>query len=419
MTIEQMRARLAAIVATLETFQGDLDDSQIDEVNALNEEFKGLTAKIEAQEKIEAMKAQATSSTRKTPAASPSIEVIGNRIEKDPKRGFKNAGDFFMAVKNKKDQVLAAAGLNEKFGEEGGYLVPEEFRQEISNKVMGDESLLPRTQSLQTSSNTITLPTYEQAPWDGTGIQAYWEGEAAQFKKSRPEYGQASMRLHKLTALVPATQEVLEDAPLLESWIRQNAPVAMLHKVNSAIISGSGAGMPQGFLNSSFKVKVAKESGQAADTVLFENINKMLGSFLPSSLPRAVWLVNPNVLPQLRLMKFTDNSPIYLPGANIAGAPFGTLYGVPLMPMMGGVKALGDEGDISLVDLSYVLTAMKVSGGGLGVRSEVSTHVYFDTDEVAFKFVMRMAGQCLYKTPITNEAGDFSASAFVTLADRA
>ena len=88
------------------------------------------------------------------------------------------------------------------------------------------------------------------------------------------------------------------------------------------------------------------------------------------------------------------------------------------MPMMGGLKQVGDEGDICLVDLSYIQTAMKVAGG-MGIRADVSTHVYFDTDEVAFKFIMRMAGNCPFKTPVTNEAGDFVASGFITLEDRA
>jgi HK97 family phage major capsid protein len=423
MTIEQMKARLAAIVATLGDLQKveDLNDEQMEQVNTLNAEFEGLTKKIEAKEKLESMSAKLTTGTRNVPAQpiEAKVQVGQNRIEQDPKRGFKNAGEFYAAVYKKDVKILNAAGLNESSGSDGGFLIPEDFRLDIQKKIQGDESLLPMTRQYQTASNNITLPTYEGAPYDSSGvIQAYWEGEAQAFTASKAKFGQASMRLHKLTALVPVTEEVLEDAPLLESWIRQNAPEAMVSKVNTAIIRGSGAGMPQGFLNSSFKKKVLKESGQAADTVLFENINKMLGALLPSSIPRASWLINPNVLPQLRLMKFTDNSPVYLPGMNVAGAPYGTLFGIPLKPMMGGLKALGDEGDICLVDLSYVQTAMKVSQG-MGIRADVSTHVYFDTDEVAFKFVMRMAGNCPFKAPVTNEAGDFVASGFVTLEDRA
>lgn len=420
-----MRQRLAAIAASLAGLQSkeELTSEDIEQVNALSLENDELVKKIEAKEKMDAIVAKANQGQRQVAPSAPSqpqVSVGQNRIEQDPKRGFKNAGEFYMAVRQKNLKVLNAAGINESTGEAGGFLIPDDFRVDIQKKVMGDESLLPKTRQYQTASNNITLPTYEGAPWDAAGvIQAYWEGESAALVASKAKFGQASMRLHKLTALVPVTEEVLEDAPLLESWIRQNAPEAMMHKVNSALISGTGAGMPQGFLKSSFKKKITKEVGQAADTVVFENVNKMLGALLPSSIGKAVWLINPAVLPQLRLMKFgTNEYPVYLPATGISGAPYGTLFGLPIMPMMGGLKQVGDEGDICLVDLSYIQTAMKVAGG-MGIRADVSTHVYFDTDEVAFKFIMRMAGNCPFKTPVTNEAGDFVASGFITLEDRA
>jgi HK97 family phage major capsid protein len=189
----------------------------------------------------------------------------------------------------------------------------------------------------------------------------------------------------------------------------------MVNKVNNAIIAGTGAGQPLGVLNSGFKFRVAKETGQPADTVIFENVNKMLGRILPLSLQRAVWIVNPAILPQLRLMKFTDNSPIYLPPTGLDVAPYGTLFGRPLMPMMGAVKAVGDEGDIMLVDLSYYYSAVKTTG----VKQDISTHIYFDTAETAFRFSMRIAGQCPFKAPVRTEFGAYDMSAFVTLEDRA
>lgn len=432
--LEKLRARLAEIGVEVGGFSNrSLSTEEMNKVNALNTEFEQVTAQIESLEKIEEMtnKAQASAGRKTTPAqAAPVVTNIQDRILQDPKRGFKNQADFYAKVINSKnghhDPTLVKAGLMEKFGEDGGYMVPEDFRLDIQKKVTGDESLLSRTQQFLTSSNTLILPTYETAPWDpNSGFQAYWEGEAKQLKASSAKWGETSLRLHKLTALVKITDELMEDAPLLESWINANAPEAMLHKVNSAIIGGDGVGKPLGLLNSGFKIAVAKEGSQAADSLVFENLNKMLGALTPASIGRAVWLVNPAILPLLRLTTFgtggSNPVPAYLPSTGISGAPYGTLFGIPLMPMMGGVKAVGDQGDIILVDLKFYFTALKAAANGnnLGVKTSVSTHVYFDTDETALKFTMRMAGQVPYKAPITNEAGDFQASGIVTLADRA
>lgn len=425
--IEQMKARLAAIVAKLAEYEnGELDAAGIDAVNALSAEFDGVKAQIEATEKLEAMKAQASVSTRKVEPVQAKIEVGQNRQTQDPTGGFKSAGEFYRAVAKAatgtvdKRLTLQNAGMQEKIGEEGGFLIPADHRTAIEKKVTGDESLLSKTRQFVTTSNQLVLPTHELAPWDTTaGVQAYWEGEASEYTASKTKFGEASLRLHKLTAMVRVTEELLEDAPALDSWIKGEAPQAMLHKVNSAIIAGSGAGQPLGILNSGFKYKVAKEAGpQAADTVLFANVNKMLGRLLPMSIGKAIWICNPAVLPQLRAMKFDDAAsspvPVYMPGNNVAGAPYGTLYGIPLMPMMGGVKALGDEGDLILADLSYYISAVKAAG----VKSDVSTHVYFNTQEAAFRFSMRIAGHCPFKAPVTTENGAFDMSAFVTLEAR-
>lgn len=425
MNLEQMRARLAQIVAKLEEYKSlaTFSDEDVTSINSLSEEFEGLKKNIEASEKLEAMANAAKTSTRKVePLAQ--VQVGETRELKDPTQGFKNSGDFFRAVAKAAnggvmDRRLAIHnGAQESRGEDGGFLIPGDMRAIIQQKVMGDESLLSRTQQFVTASNNLTLPTDEVAPWSSEGIQAYWEGEAASFRESKPKFGELGMRLHKLTSLVRVTEELLEDAPALESYLRLKAPVAMLHKVNTAIISGSGVGMPLGILNSDFKYKVAKESAQSADTILFANVNKMLGRILPESFGRAIWLVHPAALEQLRAMKFDPSAtvpvPVYMPPAGVAEAPYGTLYGRPIMPMMGGVQAVGDEGDIMLVDLSYYYSVVKATG----VKQDISTHVYFDTQEVAFRFSQRIAGQVPYKSNVVTQNGSFEMSAFVTLEAR-
>ena len=434
MNLEQLRARLAEIGAQAGAIDAaNAGAEELEQLNALNEEFDAVSAKIEALEKqAKIAGAVAAPQARKTVSASPSatasVSVGKDRIVDDPKAGFKHQGEFYLAVikatSGAKDERLlkynAANGGRESVGEDGGYLIPPDFRQDINKKVMGDESLLPRTSLIQTTRNHITLPVDETAPWDASqGIIAYWESEAGTYDKSKPKFGQANIKLNKLTAMVPVTDELLEDAISIDSYIRTKAPEVMVAKVNSALIAGSGVGMPKGLLNSAFKYKVSKEGSQSADTVLFPNVNKMFGRLLPTSALRAVWLCHPQVLENLRAMAFDEGAtagkvPVYLPPTGVAGSPYGTLFGRPIMPMMGGVKALGDEGDLILADFSHYLAAVKTSG----VQADISTHVYFVTGETAFRFTQRIGGDCPYKNPVSTQNGSFSMSGFVTLEDR-
>ncbi len=429
MNKEQFQKRMAEISAELEQFNASATYTaeDMETIEKLGEEYEGLEKQLQAAERLEQIQARSSVPVRQTTSVQPKATSVEAGIERktlDPKQGFAHSGEFYRAVvhaaKGNLDKRLTfQSGMQEKIGEDGGFLIPQDFRQEIQKKVTGDQSLLSMTRQFKTTSNNLVLPTDEVAPWDGTGIQAYWEGEAGEYNESKGKFGDTQFRLHKLTALVRVTEELIEDAPALDSYIRSQAPDAMLHKVNSAIIGGDGVGKPSGILNSLFKIAQAKESGQAADTVNFANVNNMLARILPNSLPNAVWLVHPSVLPQIRAMKFdltaTSPVPVYMPPSGVSGAPYGTLYGRPLMPMMGGVRQVGDEGDLMLVDLSYYYTVVKISG----IKSDISTHVHFKTDESLFKFSMRLAGQCPFKAPVTTEFGGYSLSGFVTLADRA
>ena len=420
-----MRERVAQIVAKLEEFDmANISNEQIETINNLHAEYEELEQKIEASEKIEKMKASSSISTRQTTPKVTKPAALSTQVSKPNNsgtHGFDTAGQFYMAVRGASSgsshiDTRLKGEAREASGEDGGFLIPEDFRTEIKEKVEGDESLLMRTDLYNTASNRLVLPTNETAPWDNSaGIVAYWEGEAKSLRESKESFGNAELKLHKLTAYVKATDELLEDAPALGSFIRKKAPQAIVAKINSAIIGGTGAGMPLGFLNSDFKITVAKESGQAADTIVYRNLVAMESRQMGRN---AVWIANPRCKEQLRVLKDDNGNFIYMSGAafpNASGLQFDTLMGKPILYMMGGARALGDEGDLSLVDLSYYMSAIKTTG----IEEAVSTHVLFDYDMSVFKFRFRAAGSIPFKAPVTTEFGNYEMSAFVTLADRA
>jgi len=421
MTLEEMRKRVQAIVAKLDEFNGleNYSDENVKEINDLNEEFTSLKNNIETKEKIEAMKNSSNLSVRKVAPQAPVSNVVVKESKLDRTMGFNNFGEFAMAISNKAkgnlDQRFQNTAAYEKFSEDGGVLIPEDFMTEISEKVQGDESLLPRTSNFQISGNHLSLPIDEKEPWNG-GITCSWLGEGSTYTESKPVLGSASWRLHKLGALVKATDELLEDAPALESYIKKKAPSAIVHTINDAIIGGNGVAKPNGILNSGFTVTVAKESGQSADTIVFKNIVKMESVHIPSA--NAIWLAHPKCREQLRQLKDDNGNAIYMNGGafpNLAVSGYDMLMGKPVLYMMGAMKNLGDEGDLILADLNYYYSIIKTAG----VKQSMSTHLLFDRDITSFKFVTRVDGSCPYTSPVTTQYGSYNMSGFVTLADRA
>lgn len=428
MNIEQMRAKLAEIAAKLEGIVASDEGytaEQQNEIESLNGEFEQISSQLDTAEKAEAIKSRAAASAgRKTsPTASATtvaareVSVAASRAEKFG--GFNSAGEWLMAVKNHArtgdmDSRLKAATMKEAVGEDGGFLVPDEMGQAILKKMEGDDSLMARTNTIQVSGNNLTINVDENQPWTG-GVTASWVGEGGTISESKPNFKQASWRLHKLAALVKATDELLEDATALGSYIQSAAPAAIMHQVNKAIINGNGMAKPLGIIASPFTVTVAKESGQAADTILAENVLKMYSRMFPMSRANAVWYINPAAEEQLRLLKDSVGNYIYLaPGSQMNQTPYASLLGRPVVPLMGGMPALGDLGDIIFGDLSYYYMIRKASG----VKAATSIHLHFDKEITSFRFSLRLDGKCPYQAPVTTEYGSYSMSAFVQLEAR-
>ena len=426
MNLEQMRARLAEIsarIGEIEPGEQGYSAEQQKEIDDLSAEADKLSGQIDTAERAQAVKDKAASSAgRKTVAAAPAPTQAAREVtvtsRNDKLGGFASAGEWFMAVKRAAhgdiDKRFQNAVLQEKIGEDGGFLVPEEISSAILKKMEGDESLMARCNVTQVSGNSLSLQVDENQPWTG-GITAYWVGEGQSITSSKPNFKQAQFRLQKVAALVYATDELLEDATALASYIGNNAPAAIMHQVNKAILSGNGAGKPQGIINSPFTYTVSKESMQSADTVLAENVLKMYSRMFPGSRANAAWFIHPQVEEQLRLLEDGAGNYIYLaPGGQMNQTPYGSLLGRPVIPLMGGMPAIGDLGDILFADLSYYYMIRKASG----VKSATSIHMNFDKEQTAFRFSLRLDGRCPFQAPVTTENGNYKMSAFVQLEAR-
>lgn len=161
--------------------------------------------------------------------------------------------------------------------------------------------------------------------------------------------------------------------------------------LDDAIINGTGAGQPLGILNGGSLVTVSKESGQKSVTILAENVIKMWSRLLAGSEQSAVWLANKNTPPQLLTMSLavgTGGIPLYQPANQLAGQPYQTLFGRPVL-FIEQAATLGTVDDLILADFQnrYILAEKG------GIQSDMSIHVRFQYDESVFRFVLRVDGQ--------------------------
>ena len=127
--------------------------------------------------------------------------------------------------------------------------------------------------------------------------------------------------------------------------------------------------------------------------------------------------MNRAVLPQVWRMSQivgTGGAPVTVTNATQALPQ--TLLGAPII-VTEHCSVLGTVGDVILTDLSQYLTATKA--GQAQVKQASSIHVAFLTDQLAFRFTMRVDGKGWWKSAQTQKDGTNTVSPFVTLAVRA
>ena len=426
-----MQAQVTLMKALFDAAQAenrDFSEEEQTKYDAAKAEYKRLEkAKAEADE-LAAMQDSIVVEPVNEPAPNSQAHAAAGD-DRAAKKPYNTIGHMMVDVYKAKmgeddkasERLRNATGLNTNTGSEGGFLVPPEFIAGKMEQAIYQSQLASRCSEFNTSRNAVEFPQVdEQSRADGSrfgGVSTSWLNEGGSLTVSKPKFRLAELKLGKLGSFVVATEEMIEDAPFLTSWVNTMFASDMAFTLDQAIFDGDGNGKPLGFMNSNALVTVAKEGSQTADTIVYENVVKMWSRMPAYRYGRAVWLIDQAALPQLPLMNLsvgTGGAPVFLPAAGASDAPYSTLLGRPIVPIE-QAAALGDLGDIALVDLSdYML----VSKGGM--KSDSSIHVYFDTDEMCWRFIKRVNGMAMtYSAVQSRSNSSFTTSPYITLAARA
>ena len=350
------------------------------------------------------------------------------REHRDDAGGFHGLGDFMATVASgREDRRLRsfprAAGQGEYSGGEGGYLVPHQLTASILGPLFSESGILSRVNLLPMTSNVLTAAGFKTTDTSSGavgGLELKWEGEGETLDSQTGVLGSIFLRAKKGAILVECSNELLEDSVAASVQLEQIMRNAARFGLERAILTGNGVGRPRGVLNDVGLITIAKESGQAADTVLFENIVNTVSRVHPSVLANSVWVASPSVLPQLLSLAFPikDASANVVGGSQVPitveGEPVGMyrLMGLPLL-LSETLPALGDKGDLMLVNFGEYLFGMRTD-----LQIEMSPHLRFNEDKTVFRLRVRCDGQGRWDGPATPLAGN-SLSWAVCLAERA
>lgn len=342
-----------------------------------------------------------------------------DRREDDPTFGFGQFSSYLSAVRQacmpggSRDERLnigsAAATTfgSEGSGADGGFAVPPQFSAEIRALMLGEDSFFAMTSPIPVQGNSLTFPADETTPWGGGGVTMSWVSEGTAGSQQKPSLKLKELRLKKLLGLVPLTDELVEDASALGPYVLNQLGMSARWELNNAMVNGTGAGQPMGIANAGAKEQVTRDT---SSTVKAIDVATMYSRLLPFSTRNAVWLIHPDVFPQLITMTISDQPVFVMPGSGITTAPGGMLLGRPVI-LTQTAETLGTAGDVRLVDWSQYVTIEK-SGG---IQTAQSMHLFFDADQTAFRATFRADGQPWLSAAVGQRKGSNKLTTIVEL----
>lgn len=353
------------------------------------------------QSEIEKMKAEFAEQSKKATFAA-----------QEKKQSF---GEFLVKARRGDSELrdMTRKALGESTGVDGGFLVPEQFMNEVA-QVRLENSVVRSAGArvINMNSNILRMPALNVASNAAGsifgGVAAYWTGEGETKQASAPKFKQVTLEAQKLIGYVESSDELNNDAIVSMGGLLQDLfAQTIAFEEDAAFLTGNGVAKPLGILNAPATIAVTRTTASKVGTVdLVAMIARSYGR-----LSDKVWIVNQSVLPEIYKLKDENSNYILLPGSNasIAGALPQTVYGIPVI-VSEKLPQLGTSGDIMLADLSYYLI-----GDRQQLTVDESIHVKFQTDEKSWRFVTRVAGQPWIDSAITPRAGGVTLSPFVKL----
>ncbi|MCK4412235.1 MAG: phage major capsid protein [Candidatus Eisenbacteria sp.] len=310
--------------------------------------------------------------------------------------GWQSFNEFFDALHGRIADPRVTRAMSEGIGSDGGFMVPTEYSDRMLDESLGNEIVRRYATIFPMGSDELRVPGFvldHNSSGLYGGLVGYWKAEGSTLTESQPEPRKLTLRAKKLAILSKLSNELLEDMSARDQ-LEGVFINAMTWYFDEGFINGDGSGEPLGIIKSPCVYEQAKEGGQVAATLVWENVSQMWGRLTPASASRSslVWLAHPTTLVQLLNMSKavgTGGVPVFMPANGASGRPADTLMGRPLI-LTAHCSTLGTAGDLILADLSRY---------GIGLRRDVrldrSGHAAFTSDEEYWRLIARVDGQPL------------------------
>ncbi len=304
-----------------------------------------------------------------------------------------------------------ATGASEGVPMDGGALLEPTLTAEIIKPMneTGSFTQYIRPLPVSTNSNSGWINGVDETSratgsrWGG--IRGYRGAEGGALTASKPTFRRIQWELKKYHCLTVATDELMSDSGQFERIVSEGVGEELSFMVNDDIMNGMGLAGAQGFIQSgAFLVPTRTD----ANLILGADISVMYNRMNLRGRNNGIWYVGNDSQPQLDKLFAPGSTAVLFPFASYGPDGVRRLYNRPVVTTEYNAT-LGTAGDIVFVDPTQYLFWEKQ------VQAATSIHVYFTTDEFAWRWTYRADGKSSVASALTPYKGSTTTSPFVGL----
>lgn len=309
-----------AIVAGAQAEGRSMTSEEKSKFEAIEADARGLKQEIEIIERNAEMKKELASAQGEARAAAPKAnasEAFGKYL----RHGFAALTAEERSMIQKRGTATQVAGTDNL----GGYLVPQEFSNELD---MASE-FTGEVERLAKKLNTAGGGLLDYPTLNDTATDANLVSEAAAVTVQDMTFGNKQLSAYNYSSLVKVSQQLLQDSAFdLNAFLVEAMGERIARATNAAFTTGTGSSQPQGIITGS----VAGKTAASATAITADEILDLIYSIDPSyrNKPTFGLMAHDNVIAAIRALGIgsSNDFPVFIPSMS-AGEP-DRIFGVPV-----------------------------------------------------------------------------------------
>lgn len=219
--------------------------------------------------------------------------------------------------------------LKEGADPDGGFLVPDEFENQLIQKLQEANVLRTISHVIQTNSGEHKIPVVAS---EGTDA---WLDEEAAYTESNTQFSQVSLAAHKLGTLIKVSEELLNDSAFdLMTYLSGEFGRRLGNAEEQAFLTGTGTNQPTGILTDTNGASAGSTAAKT-DTLTFDDLIDLFYSLKAPYQQNAIFLMSDDTVKAIRKLKDKNDQYVWQPSVQ-AGQPDRILncpvYTSPYMP---------------------------------------------------------------------------------------